>query len=37
MVMAYSQREVGVANYKMELRKKIEMGEFDIDEVSLFL
>ena len=37
VVMAYSQREVGVANYKMELRKKIEMGEFDIDEVSLFL
>ena len=37
VVMAYSQREVGAANYKMELRRKIESGEFDVDEVSLFL
>ena len=36
VVMAYSQREVGVANYKEELRRKIELGEFDADEVSLF-
>ena len=36
VVMAYSQREAGVANYKMELRRKIESGEFDFDEVSFF-
>ncbi len=35
VVMAYSQREVGVVNYKKELKRKIELGEFDIDEVSL--
>eukprot|EP00984_Skeletonema_dohrnii_P025947 scaffold15188_cov160-Skeletonema_dohrnii-CCMP3373.AAC.4 len=33
VVMAYSQREVGVANYKEELRRKIELGEFDADEL----
>lgn len=34
VAIAYSQREVGVANYKKELRRKIELGQFDVDEVS---
>ncbi len=37
MAIAYSQREVGVANYKKELRRKIELGQFDVDEVSFLL
>lgn len=35
VVLAYSQREVGITEYKKELKRKIELGEFDIDEVSL--
>lgn len=34
VVIAYSQREVGVTNYKMELRRRLQSGELNLDEVS---
>lgn len=34
VVIAYSQREVGVTNYKKELRRRLESGELNLNEVS---
>ena len=34
VVIAYSQREVGVTNYKKELRRRLESGELNLSEVS---
>mmetsp|Transcript_11583 Transcript_11583/g.24786 ORF Transcript_11583/g.24786 Transcript_11583/m.24786 type:complete len:530 (+) Transcript_11583:106-1695(+) len=34
LALAYSQREVGVQDYKQELRRKLEEGELDIDALA---
>ena len=34
LVMGYSQRQVGREEYKMEIRRRLEEGDFDVDKVS---